>query len=217
MEQFLKQLDELLAEYDDLRGRSKYDDLSGGVPAGEIISFNTRSQSAINRIAGQGSVFMTECEELAKDRGNPGYIASRLVGVVDALRNDVASGYLQTQAELIHGELFADFLEMSQHLLDEGYKDAAAVIAGSSLEAHLRKLCEKNAIDTEVRAKPKKADLLNSELAKADVYSKQDQKNVTAWLGTRNDAAHGDYDKYGKEQIALLVASIRDFIMRNPA
>ena len=36
---------------------------------------------------------------------------------------------------------------MAEYLLHEGYKDSAAVIAGSTLESHLRALCNKNGID----------------------------------------------------------------------
>jgi hypothetical protein len=46
---------------------------------------------------------------------------------------------------------------------------------------------------------------------------KMDQKNVTAWLDLRNKAAHGHYEQYQKEQVALLISGVRDFITRNPA
>lgn len=58
---------------------------------------------------------------------------------------------------------------------------------------------------------------MNADLAGANVYSKLDQKNVTAWLDLRNKAAHGKYGEYTKEQVALLIQSVRDFITRNPA
>ncbi|MEY4589075.1 MAG: hypothetical protein RL497_1151 [Pseudomonadota bacterium] len=32
---------------------------------------------------------------------------------------------------------------MAQHLLVDGYKNAAAVVCGSTLEAHLKQLCKK--------------------------------------------------------------------------
>jgi hypothetical protein len=67
------------------------------------------------------------------------------------------------------------------------------------------------------RMNPKKADTMNAELTKAMAYTKLDQKNVTAWLGLRNDAAHGNYNAYDKNQVVLLISSIRDFISRNPA
>ena len=104
---------------------------------------------------------------------------------------------------------------MARHLLDSGYKDAAAVIAGSSLEAHLRQLAKR--WDVEVGVEPRKADAINADLAKADAYSKLDQKNVTAWLDLRNKAAHGQYAEYQKEQVALMIDGIRDFLTRCPA
>jgi hypothetical protein len=132
------------------------------------------------------------------------------------------NGHLQSLVALVHAATFADFLEMAQHLHDTGYKDAAAVIAGSALEAHLRGLCANAGIATESQKlagtlTPKKADLLNSELCAANVYSKLDQKNITAWLDLRNKAAHGKYAEYQAEQVALQIAAVRDFIQRNPA
>jgi len=78
-------------------------------------------------------------------------------------------------------------------------------------------LCIKNSIDVEVNGRPKKADTLNSALSAKDVYSKLDQKNVTSWLGLRNDAAHGNYDNYTQQQVALMIDAIRDFMTRKPA
>jgi hypothetical protein len=121
---------------------------------------------------------------------------------------------------LARGEVFDDFLDMARHLLDEGYKDAAAVITGSTLEGHLHQLCIKNGISTEQDSpkgpRPKTASKLNEELGK-DCYSKFDQKSVTAWLDLRNNAAHGNYDEYSENQVDLLIEGVRDFIARNPA
>jgi hypothetical protein len=141
-----------------------------------------------------------------------------LRGILLALRSDYESGYLQSVVELVHAELFADFLEMADYLLEQGYKDPAAVVAGSVLEAHLRKLCDKQSI---VVFKPdgtsKKADTLNSELTAANVYSKLDQKSVTSWLGLRNEAAHGNYTAYTTEQVKLMLQGVQNFASRYPA
>jgi hypothetical protein len=106
---------------------------------------------------------------------------------------------------------------MADHLTRSGYKDAAAVIGGSTLESHLRELCVKHEVATDVAGNPKKADVMNADLVKAGAYTKLDQKNVTAWLGLRNDAAHGKYGEYDKGQVALLLSGIRDFVGRTPA
>jgi len=107
---------------------------------------------------------------------------------------------------------------MAEHLLGSGYKDAAAVIAGSTLEGHLRQLAAKTEIpSTDGDGRQLKADRLNADLVKVKAYDKTDQKSVTAWLGLRNNAAHGSYDSYEAGHVGPMIAGIRDFIRRRPA
>ena len=56
--------------------------------------------------------------------------------------------------------------------------------------------CAKYDVTTTLNEKPKNTDTLNAALVKAGAYTKLDQKNVTAWLGLRNKAVHGDYSAY---------------------
>lgn len=63
---------------------------------------------------------------------------------------------------------------------------------------------------------PKKADRLNAELAAANAYSKLDQKQITAWLDLRNNAAHGNYSAYAKEQVEQLLVGVTNFMVRVP-
>ena len=120
--------------------------------------------------------------------------------------------------KLVHADIFTDFLEMADYLFEEGYKDPAAVLAGSTLEEHIRTLCLNNNVEImKGDSRYRTANRLNADLAGTNVYSKLDEKSVTAWLDLRNKAAHGKYDEYSKEQVALMVQSIRDFISRNPA
>lgn len=139
------------------------------------------------------------------------------IGVAKVLLFNIQNDYLKGLEEDIYGDVLSDFLEMSAHLVEK-YKDAAAVMAGSTFEIHLKKLCDKNDIDILNKdGRHKKADLLNAELAKADVYTKLDQKNITAWLGLRNYVAHGEYSKYDEGQVRLLIDGVRYFITRHPA
>jgi hypothetical protein len=91
----------------------------------------------------------------------------RVIGVLRSMSLDIKAGYLKSLEELIHGDVFADFLDMALHLLDSGYKDAAAVVAGSTLEAHLRQMAKVAGLDLEVTTPKgtysKGADQLNSE------------------------------------------------------
>ena len=213
----LAHLDDVLAEWKRLESNCRKGDFSDLGDA-EGTRFVTRAWAAVQRFAGTRSPYFQQAEAIVKQKAFVGYLARHIVGVVESVRIDVAAGFLGDLTSLIHGELFGDFLEMAQHLLDEKYKDAAAVIAGSSLEAQLRQLCAKNGIaSSDSSGRPKKAEQMNSDLAGANVYSKLDQKNVTAWLDLRNKAAHGRYAEYGAQQVGITISAIRDFITRNPA
>lgn len=178
--------------------------------------------TAIDRITGSDSIYMHQANlSLGKDRRAYWRHITSLMGILESLKADVSGGFLEPLKELIHAELFSDFLEMADFLLSEGYKDAAAVMGGGTLESHLRKLCDKNKIDVDISSngntRPKKADQLNADLAKKKIYSVLDQKNVTAWLGLRNSAAHAKYNDYTKDHVGNMLQGIRTFIAHYPA
>ena len=139
-------------------------------------------------------------------------------GILLAVQNEINEGWIFSVKRLISAEIFSDFLEMADYLLDSGYKDPAAVMIGSVLESNIRQLCIDNSIITEAIKDNNvifiKADKLNSDLAKASIYTKLDQKNVTAWLDLRNNAAHGNYDKYTEQQVRLMFQGVCDFLVR---
>jgi hypothetical protein len=92
------------------------------------------------------------------------------------------------------------------------------VLTGSVLEEHLRKLCDRHQVPVDAPdGVPRKVETLNAALVKAGAYGKLDQKSVTAWMGLRNDAAHGHYERYTQEQVALMLEGVRNFLTRHPA
>jgi hypothetical protein len=213
----LEQIDDLLTLFGKIRSRSQYDDLSD-LHDPESIEITTRIAAAIRRFSPPASAHRDGAEAILKQYGVANtYSIKPLVGILRAVRADYAAGYLTTVEELIHADLFADFLEMADHLLSQGYKDPAAVVTGAVLEEHLRKLCAKHAIPTLSGTTQKKADALNSDLAGAGAYTKLDQKSVTAWLDLRNKAAHGHYPQYTKEQVQLMLDGVRHFMSRHVA
>jgi hypothetical protein len=213
----LVDLEQLISQNERLR------DPREGEHVSFIVEFALLAESAIHRWAGQNSVHYNLVKEIKNRNAEyPNIVTSQLFGVLSALKTDIENGYLSSIEELVNANTFSDFLEMAEHLLEENYKDPAAVIIGSVLEEHIRKLCAKagisiDGLDSKGVLRSKKADLLNSELASANIYNKLDQKSVTSWLDLRNKAAHGQYAEYKKEQVDLLLQSVRDFITRHPA
>lgn len=133
-------------------------------------------------------------------------------GIIKAIQDDYEKGLLVNFKQLLQAEIFADFLEMGEYLLKENYKDAAAVIIGSVLEDMLRKLAIRNGINI---LKPNgdymTLEPLNIELAKANVYDKLIQKQITSWGDLRNKAAHGHYNEYDKHQVEMMLLFVQKF------
>jgi hypothetical protein len=209
------QLVAMCAQVVTTRQRGKHTD---AVDSSQMKGFRVAVLSFIDRVYGRSHPHFQEFTECSDNSYFSN--AETSLAVVRTIREEIAGGWLSTVRGLITAEVFADFLEMAEHLLETGYKDPAAVMAGSVLEEHLRQLCAANSIDAleEKNGKqiPKKADRLNAELAGAAVYSKLDQKQITAWLDLRNNAAHGKYDQYSDAQVANAVSGITNFMSRVP-
>ena len=97
---------------------------------------------------------------IGKDNDHVYNHVAQQIGVAKALLFDIQNGYMTSFEELVHGNIFSDFLEMANYLSKKKYKDAAAVLAGSTLEVHLKNLCKKHGVDTISNGKPKKAESL---------------------------------------------------------
>ncbi len=149
----IERIDKMLNEYNELRKRSKYDDLSGdddgdgGATGAEKERFVVRAVATIESIAPKDSPYF---KKTYTPDGKYVVPAQNLVGILQALKTDIEEGYLWKMSELISADIFSDFLEMAQYLLSEGYKDPSAVLIGGVLEEHLRKLCIKNNIPIEI-------------------------------------------------------------------
>ena len=214
----------VVQQIDDLLARAGF--ASGGPgPAVENLPLEGRAALAtawgagVARLAPRASDYRGQVTRSLEryEAAHPNHLKN-LIGVLRALRADYEAGYMTSVEELIHADVFGDLLGMAGELLGKGYKDACAVLTGSVLEEHIRKLCNRYAVAVEsADGAPRKADTLNAELVKANAYSKLDQKSVTAWLGLRNDAAHGHYDRYTHEQVGLLLEGVRNFLTRHPA
>ncbi|WP_435212628.1 hypothetical protein [Streptomyces sp. bgisy034] len=210
IQDMVKQLDELIEKSESLVSRTLYYD---DEPAADILA--NRLEAAVARLTMKGSVY-TQQVQRAKGHGTE-YRLRHNMQVAISLRDDLNAGWTETVVELVHADTYSDYLEMADSLLTKGYKDAAAVITGTSLEVHVRALCMKNGIATLVAGKPKKADTMNADLKKAGVYGGLQQKQLTTWMGLRNSAAHGDYGDYDKDEVRQFIDGVQAFMMKYPA
>ncbi len=105
----------------------------------KIASWASQSGQIIKALCGEKSVYFERFSSVLKEQDfyyvhSSNYIYLGVVlGCVKAVYEDFRKGLLQSIKGLLRAEIFEDFLEMAEYLLNGGYKDAAAVIIGAVL------------------------------------------------------------------------------------
>jgi hypothetical protein len=131
------------------------------------------------------------------------------IGTLRAALADLENGFLGRVQDLVTAGIFVDFLGQSKHLLETGYKDAAASVAGAVLEDGLRRIASINTVPVK-----NNDDLsaLNHKLADAQVYNRLTQKKVQVWNDVRNNAAHGKFEEYKVEDVRQMIDGIETLL-----
>jgi len=172
--------------------------------------WKNNAQNFILMVCGQDSPyyrnFTKEVENALVYQLNQG------IGILKALKEDLELGYLTRVKDLVSAEIFTDFIEMAQHLLDNNYKDPAASLIGAVLENGLRQMAQKHTIDI------KSGDdigSLNTKLADKEVYNRLMQKQIQAWKGIRDSADHGKFGDYKTGQVKAMLEGVQRFLTEN--
>jgi hypothetical protein len=220
VQQFAEQeIDDLISIADMLIYDAKNND-SGFRPEkiGETTTWISRTGQLIRKLYnGEGQHYenyqrLTKQKDFTNVHSNNYTHICEVQGILKAIKHELNRGLLTDLRSLLQAGIFADFLEMAEHLLSEGYKDASAVTIGAVLEDSLRKLADKNGISTVgPSGRPLTIDPLNVALAKASVYGPLVQKQVTTWADLRNSAAHGHYNRYDEDQVKQMLLFVQKF------
>jgi hypothetical protein len=148
LESVFAQIDSAIARGNQLIQTSRHEDLSDH-PDEVLLEARSLCAAAIERFAPPASTYARSAA-VAIERHDgviPGAAVRELMGVLRALRIAYENGYLTSVEELVHASVFADFLEMADELVSKSYKDPAAVLAGSVLEEHLRRVAGQAGVD----------------------------------------------------------------------
>jgi len=194
-EKFIKKIDELIEK---ARSIQNYSD---------FFEWKTSSENLINLICGQENDFYKNFVKHVVNRG-PIFIQSG-VGILKALKDALEQGYLKKIRHLVIAEVFTDFLDMAEHLLENGYKDAAAFLVGAVLENGLRKIAEKHNVTVKNNDD---INSLNTKLADQGIYNRIIQQQIQTWKRIRDAAAHGRFNEYNADQVKLMLEGVRKFL-----
>lgn len=187
-----------------------------------LIEKGTRLDACLRRYAPRSSAYDVQAEAHRAELRKNGWELTAidgLTGVLRALRADVERDQLRTIEGLVAAEIFSDLLGQAEALLAEHYRLPAAVLAGATLEEHIRKLCTRYNVGlTNANGDQLKAAVLNSELRKSGLYNEAQRAQVEAWQKVRNDAAHAlpGFAQQTDADIIRMITGIRDFIVKYP-
>ncbi len=206
-------IDQLIDHAEALRGRIQ------GYGAKQAPDAPPRAEGAraqvcefLRTYAGANSSFL---DAALRSSGFDNYLVAQLTAVLDGFIEYARAGLHtkispERRAQI---DVVSDMLGQAQDLLDASncHPAAAAVLIGASLEEFLRNWVESEALPLP-DSSPSIA-IYTGVLRKAELISKQDQKDITSWAGLRNHAAHGEWDKVSeRERILLMLSSVNLFI-----
>ena len=176
------------------------------IPYADFKGWGTRIANFVERVFGKDSIHHQEFIKIfTKNRGDiDAFEACR--AIFYSAKKDYESGYLFNIRGLAKAEVLDDILEQAKELLDSGYKDAACVLIGISLETTLKELSKREGTPLGNINK------MNSALQKADVYNMAKQKQITAWADLRNKAAHGEWSEYHKKDVEYYYQGVQAFV-----
>jgi len=181
-------------------------DLSGGDKTLKLVRFREVRVSALNllaRISSKDSVYYRELAEAEFTD----HLALR--GILQAALQDYQDGFMADSALLVSAEVFRDLLVQAEMLLENDYKDAAAVTIRAVLEDGLRRLCIARGLECESRDTISK---LNDRLYKANIYLALQHKEITAKAQVGNDAAHARFENFSKQDVEAFLSFVQRFL-----
>jgi hypothetical protein len=179
------------------------------IDADEFLKWRVQVRHLIAAVCGAESEHFRSLDQVDKAAfvGDTNYgVFRRVNAVLLAAKEDYEGGYLKTVRNLIQADVFDAELEQAEELLASGYKTPAALIAGIVLETSLRQVCKDHGLPTG------KLDKMNADLAKAGVYNKLVQKQITALADIRNNAAHGHSDQFDERDVTNMIRNVRDLV-----
>lgn len=186
-------------------------------PTSDIVGVHAEVCEFLRMYAGPKSEFLASLKAFEPRSFSDDYSASIVNAVLRSFRSHVEAG-LQSQvsperrAQL---DVVSDFLEQAHQLLEaKGIHPAApTVIIGAALEEFLRTWTESAGLSLGQR-KPG-MDSYAIVLRDNDFITKQDYKDITAWAGLRNHAAHGEWAEVSeKNRVALMLEGVNLFMRK---
>ena len=181
----------------------------------QVVGLRTQVLDFLRVTAGPKSAFAQEVESLPRttNQHQAAQLATIMQSFVDHIERGLSAAIsVGRKAQL---DVVSDLLGQAQQLLEEKAVHPAAptVLIGATLEEFLREWVD----SADLSLGSRKPSLQNyvTVLAEAGLITKQDVKDLTAWAGLRNHAAHGNWAEVeDSSRIKLMLEGVNLFMRK---
>ncbi len=179
----------------------------------KLMGLRARIDDLLTKVGGADNTFLRQIK--GSGYGVISYAKDVIVSVLSSFIAHLEDGLVggispKYQAEL---DMVSELLEQANNLLANSnvHPAAPAVLIGATLEEFLRTWVEEAGLS--LGGKKATLDSYTKLLRENELITKQDAKDITAWTGIRNDAAHGNWSEVGdKSRIKLMLEGVNLFI-----
>jgi len=198
-------------------GESRYEHYND-VSWSEFVEWRTSCSSVLDQVVPHNSIHRKSVESFGNLENGIGH-QEYGISFLKSIKEDLEHGFLDDLATEIEAEVTADYMGQAEQLLNEGIAGKyahvpAAVLTGAVLEKTLKTICTqleppepltKNGFFI-------KLNTLIDILKKRGVYNELMAKQLRAWAAIRNDAAHGNFEEFTKEQVENMLSGVNIFL-----
>jgi hypothetical protein len=186
----------------------------------QFESVRTQVLSLLDMLGSSTSSHLDKLYQRVLKLGYEDLRRQELVGILEGLRKSVEAGLLSNISHRIEATISSDYLGQAEQLLQEGQPGKydhvpAAVLTGSILENGLRTLCSRAVPEistVKANGEPKTLNVLIDDLKKAEVFNELKAKQLRSWADIRNAAAHGEFEKFGRQDVEQMLVGVRNFL-----
>lgn len=136
--------------------------------------------------------------------------------VLEAIKNYLSNDLevWETTSYKIKNDVVSDLLQQANTLLEKTdvHPAAGIILIGATLEEFLRILVDKHSLS--LPPNKNSMSVYADALSKANIITKQDMKDITAWAGSRNEATHGHFEEVNDRKRAKNILEGVNLFMR---
>jgi hypothetical protein len=177
-------------------------------------SLLTQVRNFVDITCRAGDTFHTTVKEIVSHKdfaGNsfPTHALESMQGMMDALAAELRAGRLQNIAYQVSAQSFVTFLEHAIDLAREGDHQGSGVLVSVVFEDTVRKLAEKNNLNT-----GDNIDSILDRLVAVNALTAVKRSRAKALAALRNKALHAKWTEYDINDVRTLFDSVRELIER---